>query len=374
MDVARPGIDALLATLLAAASGVGSKQAAAEALSEHLRQYDGARRQAEERDTRHCRIRAELLAIGASPQFTEPYMRQVVVRLRHLLGAIQVVYWQFHPEDDSLSPRFRAVPEARFADVAVPQGLFEEAVTSRLVRTAAIGATGVSGDKELRVFLLGPVWQGRDLLGVFQVHLGTPTLDANVEDALAVAAEVVAVGLKSAALYERLSYQASHDPLTGLANRRTFQQFLDRELKLAERHRAPLSLLVLDVDHFKQFNDTFGHPAGDAMLTAIAETVLAVGRSTDIVARYGGEEFVIVLPHTDREGAQAAASKILEGIRQLQGRGLAHGTAVTASVGVATLEPGVGDGPALFQRADQALYRAKQSGRDRVCVEERAEE
>jgi diguanylate cyclase (GGDEF)-like protein len=186
-------------------------------------------------------------------------------------------------------------------------------------------------------------------------------------DAVGAAAEAIAAGLRTARQFERLSFQASHDALTGLANRRTFEAFIEREIKLAERHGTALSVMVIDADHFKRYNDTYGHPAGDALLRALGARLAQVCRSTDFVARYGGEEFVVVLPHTDRAGAEVAAGKVLAGIRTMhEGAGLPGGP-VTASIGVATYPADVFDARELFHAADQAMYRAKHEGRDRVC-------
>ena len=155
---------------------------------------------------------------------------------------------------------------------------------------------------------------------------------------------------------------ATTDGLTGLKNHRAFQERLLAECETAERHQTPLSLLLLDVDHFKQFNDAFGHPAGDAVLRQVAQLLKRTMRDCDFVARYGGEEFVIVLPQTDRAGALRAAERcraVIEdahwGCRQ-----------VTASFGVATLSLGCTGSAALIAAADQALYAAKFSGRNQV--------
>jgi diguanylate cyclase (GGDEF)-like protein/PAS domain S-box-containing protein len=172
---------------------------------------------------------------------------------------------------------------------------------------------------------------------------------------------------------ERLQSIASQDGLTGLANRRQFDETLDSEFRRASRSGAPLGLLMLDVDCFKAYNDRYGHPAGDRCLKDIAQALkeLAV-RPGDLVARYGGEEIAIILPDTSAEGAVTIAERARAAVGAL---GVPHlgnlaGTTVTISVGVATLtgsSPFAGPDD-LVRAADQALYKAKQTGRDRVFL------
>jgi diguanylate cyclase (GGDEF)-like protein len=172
----------------------------------------------------------------------------------------------------------------------------------------------------------------------------------------------------------RLSTLATTDELTGLANRRHFQQTFDAQIRshLRARGSESLSLLLLDLDHFKQINDCYGHPAGDAVLALVAERLQAQLRVTDLVARYGGEEFAVILPATNRAGAAAIASKLHAAIRGTSFEVAGQAMRVTVSVGISTTKsfgPDV-DGIAqrLLQQADEALYRAKGEGRDRVVA------
>lgn len=165
---------------------------------------------------------------------------------------------------------------------------------------------------------------------------------------------------------ERLS---ATDALTGLANRRAFERRLDEEYRRMQRQGFALSLLVIDVDHFKQYNDALGHPAGDACLQAVAQALeSSASRTTDLVARHGGEEFVILLPHT---GAREAALMAARCVAAIDAARLPHPDSpvapnVTISVGVATLPAGSAQSPAeLLSQADQALYLAKAAGRHR---------
>jgi diguanylate cyclase (GGDEF)-like protein/PAS domain S-box-containing protein len=172
---------------------------------------------------------------------------------------------------------------------------------------------------------------------------------------------------------EALARLATRDGLTGLFNRRRFDDALQQEWLRARRDRTPLSVVMSDVDHFKLFNDTYGHQAGDACLRQVAEALQSrVRRPADLAARYGGEEFVVLLPSTPREGALVVAEALRAAVVAL-GIPLARSTAgpvVTVSLGCATQAPGTDEPPAaLLERADRALYEAKHAGRNRVEVE-----
>jgi diguanylate cyclase (GGDEF)-like protein len=166
-----------------------------------------------------------------------------------------------------------------------------------------------------------------------------------------------------------LAAQATTDGLTGLANRRHFDDVLAREWRRHARSASPLSLLLIDVDHFKKYNDSRGHLAGDDCLREVAESLRAsVCRPGDLVARYGGEEFAAILPETDRGGALAMARMAGDRLRL---KGLPHaapgaGPLVTLSIGCATMVPLDGGGESLIARTDRALYHAKSAGRDRA--------
>lgn len=163
---------------------------------------------------------------------------------------------------------------------------------------------------------------------------------------------------------------AYRDPLTGIANRRALDEFLDITWTAARSRQEPMSVLFLDIDHFKAFNDRYGHPAGDETLQKVARTLASLPlRADDMVARYGGEEFVLVLPATNATGAAAVAERARAAIEQLAiaYAGSATGV-VTVSIGFATACPDDhSDLGTLVARADAALYTAKQAGRNRVC-------
>lgn len=175
-----------------------------------------------------------------------------------------------------------------------------------------------------------------------------------------------------------LERMALRDGLTGLYNHRYFQEALEAELARARRHGHSLSLVFIDVDHFKQYNDRNGHPAGDRLLHRLAGVLTGgrdsglppVGRASDVTARYGGEEFVVILPETGLDGALVKAERLRDSVAE---HPFEHGAAqpagaVTISVGVACFPHHAENKAELIAAADQQLYRAKRAGRNRVCV------
>ena len=190
--------------------------------------------------------------------------------------------------------------------------------------------------------------------------LTKPTDPEELAVRLEIARRILAVHEELRRQNDRLAELAAYDELTGVKNRRRFREDLEMHFALASRKGDPLSLVMLDVDHFKQFNDAFGHPAGDDVLREVAATLREATRGQDVVARYGGEEFVVLLPSTDGEEALVTAER-------LRGRIAERGwplREVTASLGVATTGADVADASALTEAADRALYRAKRAGRN----------
>jgi len=180
---------------------------------------------------------------------------------------------------------------------------------------------------------------------------------------LEIAGRILAVHEVLARQNARLSELAAVDELTGVKNRRRFREDLDIFFAQSTRYGTTLSVVMLDVDSFKGYNDTFGHPAGDAVLRSVAGVLLESTRGQDVVARYGGEEFIVLLPSTGAADAKATAERLRAQVERhawpLRG--------VTASFGVVSTGPEFSDVEALVEGADQALYRAKREGRNRVC-------
>jgi diguanylate cyclase (GGDEF)-like protein len=172
-------------------------------------------------------------------------------------------------------------------------------------------------------------------------------------------------------LEQKLAALATLDGLTGIANRRHFDEHLEREWARARRDGTALALLLIDVDHFKKYNDRYGHQAGDACLKRVAQTLaVQTRRAADIAARYGGEEFVLLLPDTDRAGCELIGRKIRSSLADL---GIDHelnlpSRKVTVSIGgaTATWQNAKASSSSLIEAADRALYSAKDEGRDRL--------
>lgn len=160
--------------------------------------------------------------------------------------------------------------------------------------------------------------------------------------------------------HANLRVEAITDQLTGLQNRRGFEDRLSEEYSRATRSQTALSLMVIDIDHFKEFNDTYGHHAGDQALTMMGDLLREAVRDYDVAARYGGEEFVVIMPNTGAPGAVVLAERI----RRIAQKAVWPRRQVTISIGTSTLEPSMNDGAALFKAADAALYEAKEAGRN----------
>ena len=181
-----------------------------------------------------------------------------------------------------------------------------------------------------------------------------------------VAAVVLAgVAARRRAFVAELQDAAQTDPLTGLANRRALRETFERELPRAERTRRPLALIVLDIDHFKRFNDALGHPAGDDALRRLSTILAEVTRRSELAARTGGEEFAIVAPETDLAGAMALSERIRIAVETEFADARPP---LTVSFGIAIHHPGALSSSDLFAAADRALYRAKAEGRNRIAV------
>lgn len=164
------------------------------------------------------------------------------------------------------------------------------------------------------------------------------------------------------ALNQKLQSLAVTDGLTGLHNHRAFQDYLEEQFQVAMRNRQPLAVILMDVDHFKQYNDTYGHQAGDEVLRQVARILSENVREGDFVARYGGEEFVVVLPRADLESAVAVAERLREAVQAAEWQL----RPVTGSFGVACARPDMETRQELIEAADQALYQAKKNERNRV--------
>jgi diguanylate cyclase (GGDEF)-like protein len=229
-------------------------------------------------------------------------------------------------------------------------------------------ARGDSGqDTGSLILMTGQVVEGWLLFGALAYRLQQIVRAFMSEQQRRIVAQAEALAQAHALLESRKLAQT--DALTGIANRRAFDDALAREWKRCARLREPISLMMIDVDHFKSFNDTYGHVLGDDALRRLATAIArCAARPTDLCARYGGEEFVLLLPETSEEGARGLAADVVLAIRTL---GIAHrGSSlgrVTASIGVETVVPGANAPESLVKLTDTNLYRAKRAGRNRYA-------
>ncbi|HVD02157.1 MAG TPA: diguanylate cyclase [Candidatus Dormibacteraeota bacterium] len=227
------------------------------------------------------------------------------------------------------------------------------------------------GDAPPTPYLCVPMMAHGAAIGVLHVRASAePPLGRSVEAIQPLArtvAEHVALAMANFNLRETLRVQSIRDPLTGLFNRRYMEETINREIPRATRYARPLGIILFDIDHFKDFNDEFGHAAGDTVLSSLGEFVRAHIRSEDIACRYGGEEIVLILPDAPLDVTRARAEMLCSGVAglRLEHRGKPLGE-VSISVGVAVFPRHGVTGEVLLRAADQALYRAKGGGRNRV--------
>jgi diguanylate cyclase (GGDEF)-like protein len=193
-------------------------------------------------------------------------------------------------------------------------------------------------------------------------------IDAQQQDKLKLEQMVTERTAELEGANRRLDAMSHTDGLTGLKNRRLFDEELGRQFRAAIRGHTPLSLAMLDIDLFKQINDNYGHQVGDDYLRLIASVIAAeVRRPMDTACRYGGEEFALILPDTPAEGVQQIAECIRRGVEAIRHQVGGQWVPITISIGTATLTPELGASPAaLIEAADKALYEAKAQGRNRV--------
>ncbi len=233
-------------------------------------------------------------------------------------------------------------------------------------RHAALFAAAVTGAAVVVSVLLAAALQvavgSRDFAFGIVLAVVVPLLVAP-GPAYWLASAMVELNRARAEMREQLRY----DSLTGVCTRRYFYELLEQEIARCRRHGIPVSVLLADLDHFKRINDRYGHHAGDAALRRFAAVVRALVRTSDIVGRLGGEEFALVMPHCPSAEAQHSAERLSAAVEANHLEYEGHRIVLTVSIGVATLAVGE-DADALMRGADQALYAAKNAGRNRVAV------
>jgi diguanylate cyclase (GGDEF)-like protein len=222
---------------------------------------------------------------------------------------------------------------------------------------------------DIRSFVSVPMIVQENVIGVLNVSHSQPHAftwdDVRV---LSILAGQAAVTIERSEVLRSLEQMAITDSLTLLYNRRYFEMRLDNEFKRSKRYGTAVTIMLIDIDHFKQVNDTYGHTAGDRVLTAVAACISNSLRETEIIARYGGEEFIVILPHTRLPESWIAAERVRKAVENHQTPFQSEGAIrVTVSIGMAQITAEDENKEAFTRRADGALYRAKQTGRNRVC-------
>jgi diguanylate cyclase (GGDEF)-like protein len=223
----------------------------------------------------------------------------------------------------------------------------------------------------IRSYLVVPICLHNDVLGLLRLDGENPG-GFSAEDAkrLQPLANAAAIALENARLFGEVQRLAITDGLTGTYNRRHFFELAEREMERGRRYGHSVSGIMLDIDHFKQVNDTYGHAIGDQVLRIVAERCSEGIREIDILGRYGGEEFAIILPATGLSGAYSMAERLRRCVADVPALTERGDLAVTISLGVASSAEGDEGVTALLNRADAAMYEAKQAGRNRVAVME----
>ena len=224
----------------------------------------------------------------------------------------------------------------------------------------------------MRSIICTPIIVNDEVKGI--IHLGAKAQDVFTEEDLnfvGVLAKEISLAVARSMQYSHIKAMAVRDPLTGCYNRRKFDEDLSVSLARSNRYERPLSLLLVDIDWFKAYNDFHGHPRGDELLKKITALLSGVIRHCDQLYRYGGEEFTIVLPETNKEGAYIVAKRICDRIEQENFDGVRESQPekrLTVSIGLASLPADANAQDDLIRAADSALYKAKQSGRNTICV------
>ncbi len=222
--------------------------------------------------------------------------------------------------------------------------------------------------KELRYTAVLPLRSKTEEVGLIILFLENP-INERISMILDTLINQVSISLYNSILFDKLGKLAITDGLTNLHNHRHFQEYIEAEIKEVNRYSKPLTLLMIDIDHFKLLNDTYGHPQGDRVLKKLSDSIMQTIRDVDYAARYGGEEFCIVLPNTDASGAYKIAERLRKRIEALSIRS-DKGDAIrfTVSIGLSSVPGDARNKDDVIQHADHALYVSKEKGRNRTTM------
>jgi diguanylate cyclase (GGDEF)-like protein len=236
------------------------------------------------------------------------------------------------------------------------------------ISRATEGTEGSDSKSAVHRALGFPLVVGGKAVGVLGVRPAAGALAADRRRIIEAAAALLAVSIKNAQLFREVKDNSVKDALTGCFTRGHSLDVIDAELRRARRSQTPVSLIMFDLDHFKDINDRYGHLCGDAVLSAVGKRMKEVLRGSDLKCRYGGEEFLVLLPETPLHGARRVAETLRREIAERPVPWAGEGLTVTASFGLAQTMPGEVNVQTVIARADQALYRAKDDGRNCVRI------
>ena len=218
-------------------------------------------------------------------------------------------------------------------------------------------------------FVSIPLMIEKEIVGLLNINdVGQDSFDVGDLDFILNLSEFIAMSISNAVLYEQANKLAVTDGLTGISNRQSVEKSLQIEFERSKRYNSPLSLILLDVDHFKDVNDTYGHQKGDEILIAFASLLKKACRANDIAARYGGEEFLMILPQSNAQGAFKIAERVRKEMMKISFTGNESNFAVTVSCGVAEFNKDYESINKLITVADRALYEAKNGGRNKTIL------
>lgn len=290
----------------------------------------------------------------------EPQAHQLAQRLQHIAVPLQQL-----GELSLLGHRLEDSGEERIEPILAKCLMTRTMLASNTLDLRCEAA----GEDPLRLsrWWMAPLVSTERLVGALVVDDAfTPReVSPSTQHLLEALADLSAIAIEKGKLFAELKSLAEVDGLTGISNRRTYERDIEELLTRSRQTGRPLSLVLLDVDHFKDYNDSFGHLAGDDVLRLVGRILRSRVRPTDRLARYGGEEFVVLLPDTGHAQALASANHLLHDVLKA-GERQALPARLTLSAGVATFEAGDCSARSLFERADEALYEAKRSGRNRA--------
>jgi diguanylate cyclase (GGDEF)-like protein len=349
-----------------------------EGLNDMVRALVAARDLGDSRDTTLRSHSVQLRQIlDASREFSES------LNLAYVVGAVRastlavgdyarVIVWLMDDEEKRLVDTAAGTttgPHGAEAEIEIGYG-----VAGRAAKSGRITFEGPSrevrfgdGDRGLVCAIAVPLIVGARVVGVLEArHAEARATTVQAIDVLETLATHAATAIESARLHELTEERSQIDALTRLCNRRRLEEDLDAECRRSVRYRRPLSFVMLDVDHFKEFNDAQGHPKGDAALQEVAAVIAACVRGTDTAYRYGGEEFCVLLRETSALDAVTFAERVRQRIQQRFASGATPG--LTASFGVAEFSPAAPMPRALVEAADAAMYESKRAGRNRVIL------